>query len=97
MNNVKKQKPKAVTKPFLKGKPTDENTFKNALKLLGLILMIFFMGRKGIAYGLFMQALWTYETAEFCMRRLRQLDSSAWHPKQKRQMDMQEFPIVLLK
>ena len=32
-----------VRKPFLKGKPTDENTFRNILRFFGLMLLLVFM------------------------------------------------------
>ncbi len=41
--NSKKQKSTPVTKPFLMGKPIDENTLKNAAKFFGLILVLLFM------------------------------------------------------
>ena len=39
----KKQAVKPVEKPFLTGKVTDENTFRNALRFFGIMLMMIFM------------------------------------------------------
>lgn len=41
--NPKKKKTQNITKPFLKGKPTDEYTVKNSLKFFGIMIMILFM------------------------------------------------------
>lgn len=44
MSERKKQNsPKVVTKPFLTGSVTDENTVKNAFKFFGIMILIIFM------------------------------------------------------
>lgn len=39
----KKNKRTAVSKPFLKGSPTDENTFRQILKFIGMLILSSFM------------------------------------------------------
>ena len=43
MADTKKKKVNPVTKPFLKGSPTDENTWKSALGFFGIMILMCFM------------------------------------------------------